>query len=118
MNGQDRRPCPAPRSPRTRAGQLHRRAFGGPPAGEFGAEVIKVEQPGIGDQVRRWRLHRGETSMMWRTLGRNKKSVTIDLRTAEGQELVRRLADRVDVVIENYRPGKLESWGLGARRAA
>jgi formyl-CoA transferase len=80
--------------------------------GEFGAEVIKVEQPGIGDQVRRWRLFRGETSMMWRTMARNKKSVTIDLRTAEGQDLVRRLASRVDVVIENYRPGKLESWGL------
>ena len=80
---------------------------------EFGAEVIKVEQPGIGDQVRRWRLFRGETSMMWRTLARNKKSVTIDLHTAEGQELVRRLAGRADAVVENYRPGKLESWGLG-----
>ena len=80
---------------------------------EFGAEVIKVEQPGVGDQVRRWRLFRGETSMMWRTLARNKKSVTIDLHTTEGQELVRRLAGRADAVIENYRPGKLESWGLG-----
>jgi formyl-CoA transferase len=80
---------------------------------EFGAEVIKVEQPGVGDQVRRWRLLRGETSMMWRTLARNKKSVTIDLHAAEGQELVRRLAGRADAVIENYRPGKLESWGLG-----
>ncbi|HVH22326.1 MAG TPA: CoA transferase [Pseudonocardia sp.] len=80
---------------------------------EFGAEVIKVEQPGVGDQVRRWRLFRGETSMMWRTLARNKKSVTIDLHTAEGQELVRRLAGRADAVVENYRPGKLESWGLG-----
>ena len=80
--------------------------------GEFGAEVIKVEQPRVGDQVRRWRLPRGETSMMWRTLGRNKKSVTIDIRTPEGADLVRRLAQRVDGVIENYRPGKLESWGL------
>jgi succinyl-CoA---D-citramalate CoA-transferase len=83
---------------------------------EFGAEVIKVEQPGVGDQVRRWRLFRGETSMMWRTLARNKKSVTIDLHTPEGQELVRRLAGRADAVIENYRPGKLESWGLGPER--
>ncbi len=83
---------------------------------EFGAEVIKVEQPGVGDQVRRWRLFRGETSMMWRTLARNKKSVTIDLHTAEGQELVRRMAGRADAVIENYRPGKLESWGLGPER--
>jgi formyl-CoA transferase len=79
---------------------------------EFGAEVIKVEQPGVGDQVRRWRLERGETSMMWRTLGRNKKSVTIDIRTRKGAELIRQLAGQTDVVIENYRPGKLESWGL------
>src|SRR5215210_7855538 len=79
---------------------------------EFGAEVIKVEQPGTGDQIRDWRLFRGETSMMWRTLGRNKKSITIDIRTGEGQDLVRRLAAEVDVVIENYRPGKLESWHL------
>jgi formyl-CoA transferase len=80
--------------------------------GEFGAEVIKIEQPRVGDQVRHWRLSRGETSMMWRTLGRNKKSVTIDIRTAEGADLVRRLAARTDVLVENYRPGKLESWGL------
>ncbi len=80
--------------------------------GEFGADVIKIEQPGVGDQIRRWRLFRGETSMMWRTMARNKRSVTIDLHRPEGQELVRRLAAHVDVVIENYRPGKLESWGL------
>lgn len=79
---------------------------------EFGAEVIKVEEPVAGDQVREWRLFRGETSMMWRTLARNKKSITIDIRTEQGQELVRRLAGLVDVVIENYRPGKLESWHL------
>jgi formyl-CoA transferase len=79
---------------------------------DFGAEVIKVEQPGVGDQVRRWRLFRGQTSMMWRTLGRNKKSITIDIRTPEGQELIRRLAAHADVLIENYRPGKLESWNL------
>jgi len=79
---------------------------------EFGAEVIKIEQPQVGDQVRRWRLERGQTSMMWRTLGRNKKSVTADIRTASGADIVRRLAARVDVVLENYRPGKLEAWGL------
>jgi formyl-CoA transferase len=79
---------------------------------EFGAEVIKIEKPGVGDQIRHWRLPRGSTSMMWRTLGRNKKSVTIDLRTPQGTELVRRLAAKVDVVLENYRPGTLESWGL------
>ena len=80
--------------------------------GEFGAEVVKVEQPGVGDEVRRWRLLRGETSMMWRTLGRNKKSVTIDLRTPAGQDLVRRLAATADIVLENYRPGTLERWGI------
>lgn len=79
---------------------------------EFGAEVIKIELPRVGDEVRSWRLLRGDTSMMWRAIARNKKSVTIDLRTPEGAELVRRLAARVDVVVENYRPGKLESWGL------
>jgi formyl-CoA transferase len=80
---------------------------------EFGAEVIKVELPRVGDEVRSWRLVRGDTSMMWRAIARNKKSVTIDLRTPEGADLVRRLVEQVDVVVENYRPGKLESWGLG-----
>lgn len=81
---------------------------------DFGAEVIKVEQPVIGDQIRHWRLFRGDTSMMWRALGRNKKSITIDIRRVEGQELVRRLAAQVDIVVENYRPGKLEEWELSA----
>lgn len=79
---------------------------------EFGAEVIKIELPRVGDEVRSWRLTRGDTSMMWRAIARNKKSVTIDLRTPEGADLVRRLAEHVDVLVENYRPGKLESWGL------
>ncbi len=79
---------------------------------DFGADVIKVELPGVGDQIREWRLARGDTSMMWRVLSRNKKSLTVDMRTAAGAELIRRLAGRVDVVLENYRPGKLESWGL------
>ena len=79
---------------------------------EFGAEVIKIEKPRSGDQVRHWRLLRGDTSMMWRTLARNKKSVTIDLRTPRGNQLARRLAGKADVVLENYRPGTLEAWGL------
>lgn len=79
---------------------------------EFGAEVIKIELPRVGDELRKWRLVRGDTSMMWRTIARNKKSVTIDMRTAEGADLIRRLAGKVDVIVENYRPGKLESWGL------
>jgi formyl-CoA transferase len=79
---------------------------------EFGAEVIKIELPRIGDEVRSWRLVKGTTSMMWRAMARNKKSVTIDLRTPEGAQLILRLVEHVDVVVENYRPGKLESWGL------
>lgn len=79
---------------------------------EFGAEVIKIELPRVGDEVRSWRLAKGDTSMMWRAIARNKKSVTVDLRTPEGSALILRLVEHVDVVVENYRPGKLESWGL------
>ena len=89
----------------------------GPTAGkllaEFGAEVIKIEQPGSGDQVRRWRPFGDETSMLRKTLSRNKKSVAIDLRKPQGAEIVRKLARHCDALIENYRPGRLESWGLG-----
>lgn len=89
----------------------------GPTAGrlmaEFGAEVLKVEKPGAGDQVRQWRLYGDEVSMLWRTLARNKKSVTIDLGRTEGAEVICALARRCDVLIENFRPGKLESWGIG-----
>jgi formyl-CoA transferase len=80
--------------------------------GEFGAEVIKIELPRVGDEVRSWRLFKGNTSMMWRAMARNKKSVTVDLRTPEGAALILSLVEHVDVVVENYRPGKLESWGL------
>jgi formyl-CoA transferase len=80
--------------------------------GEFGAEVIKIELPRVGDEVRSWRLVRGDTSMMWRAMARNKKSVTVDMRTPEGAELILRLIEHIDVLVENYRPGKLESWGL------
>ena len=79
---------------------------------EFGAEVIKIELPRVGDEVRSWRLVRGDTSMMWRAMARNKKSVTVDMRTPEGAQLILRLIEHIDVVVENYRPGKLESWGL------
>ncbi|SJM66886.1 CaiB/BaiF CoA-transferase family protein [Gulosibacter sp. 10] len=81
--------------------------------GDFGADVIKVEKPQGGDELRDWRKSRGETSMLFRTLGRNKRSVVLDLRTEEGQEAVRRLARSCDVVIENFRPGTLERWGIG-----
>lgn len=81
--------------------------------GDFGAEVIKIENPVGGDELRDWRKLRGATSMFFRTLGRNKRSVALDLRTAEGQSAVKRLAAQVDVVIENFRPGTLERWNLG-----
>ncbi len=80
---------------------------------QFGAEVIKIEAPGQGDPLRTWRkLHDG-TSLWWRSQSRNKKSVALNLQTAEGQRIVRDLVRTTDVVIENFRPGTLERWTLG-----
>ena len=80
---------------------------------EFGAQVIKIESPDGGDPLRTWRkLHDG-TSLWWYAQARNKKSVTVNLKTQEGQELVRRLVKDADIVIENFRPGALEKWNLG-----
>ncbi len=80
---------------------------------EFGAQVIKVEAPDGGDPLRQWRkLHQG-TSLWWYVQARNKKSVTVNMRDPEGQEIVRSLAAQADIVIENFRPGTLEKWGLG-----
>lgn len=81
---------------------------------DFGAEVVKVEPPGKGDPMREWGRHRhnGRT-LWWPILARNKRSVTIDLRTPQGQDLVRRLIPQCDMLLENFRPGTLESWGLG-----
>jgi len=80
---------------------------------EFGAEVIKIEQPGSGDPLRKWRkLHQG-TSLWWYLQSRNKKSIAIDLKSTEGRSVVRRLAAQADVVIENFKPGTLEKLGLG-----
>ncbi|GAA1659485.1 CoA transferase [Citricoccus zhacaiensis] len=81
--------------------------------GDFGAEVIKVERPLGGDELRDWRKTRGDTSMLFRTMGRNKKSVALDLRSELGREAVLKMAAGADVVIENFRPGTLEKWGLG-----
>ena len=98
-------------------GQLIAGPFAGKFFSEFGAEVIKIEPP-QGDPLRKWRkLHRG-TSLWWYVQNRNKKSVTVDLRAPEGQEVVRRIARDADVVIENFRPGTLEKWGLGYERLA
>ncbi|BCW47596.1 CaiB/BaiF CoA-transferase family protein [Arthrobacter sp. StoSoilB5] len=80
---------------------------------DFGAEVIKVERPGTGDELRNWRLHKGNTSMLYRTLNRNKKSVVLDLRTEAGKQAVLALVAKSDILLENFRPGTLEKWGLG-----
>ncbi|MEM9557149.1 MAG: CoA transferase [Acidobacteriota bacterium] len=94
-------------------GQLVAGPFAGTLLAYFGAEVIKVEPPG-GDPIRGWReIDDSGTSLWWYSLGRNKRCITLDLRTEEGRDLARRLADRVDVLIENFRPGTMERWGLG-----
>jgi crotonobetainyl-CoA:carnitine CoA-transferase CaiB-like acyl-CoA transferase len=95
-------------------GQLVAGPFAGQLLGTFGADVIKVEPPDGGDPLRRWRRLEGDTSLWWRSLGRNKRCVTADLRRPEGRDLVRRLLGcGVDVVLENFRPGRMETWGLG-----
>lgn len=94
-------------------GQLIAGPFTGSFLGYFGAEVIKVEQPGVGDPLRKWRMMDGDTSVWWASMARNKKCITANLRTAEGAALVRRLAGECDVLIENFRPGAMEKWGLG-----
>ncbi|PPJ13458.1 formyl-CoA transferase [Nocardia nova] len=81
--------------------------------GDFGAEVIKVERPKTGDELRNWRLYGGDTSMLYRTVNRNKKSITLDLRTEAGRAIVLDLIRHCDVLLENFRPGMLEKWGLG-----
>lgn len=80
---------------------------------DFGAEVIKVERPRTGDELRNWRLYAGSTSMLFRTINRNKKSIVLDLRSPAGRRAVLGLVAGCDVVLENFRPGTLEKWGLG-----
>ena len=95
-------------------GQLLAGPFAGTILGYFGAEVIKIEPPGNGDPIRNWRLlDKDGTGYWWRSLGRNKKSVTANLRKEQGREILRRLMLTADVVIENFKPGTMEKWGLG-----
>lgn len=94
-------------------GQLMAGPFAGTLLAYFGADVIKIEPPGKGDAVRGWRAIEGDTSLWWYSLGRNKRSVTVNLKSDEGREIVRRLAEKVDVLIENFRPGTMEKWDLG-----
>ena len=94
-------------------GQLLAGPFAGCMLGYFGAEVIKIESPNGGDPIRNWRQMKDGTSLWWYSLARNKKSVTIDLKTKAGIELVKQLIDTADIVIENFRPGVVENWGIG-----
>jgi crotonobetainyl-CoA:carnitine CoA-transferase CaiB-like acyl-CoA transferase len=94
-------------------GQILAGAFATTILGYFGAEVIKIEAPGSGDPIRKWRIVKDDTSLWWWSLARNKQSVTIDLKTPDGQQLVRDLCGQCDVLVENFRPGQMERWGLG-----
>ncbi len=94
-------------------GQLIAGPFAGKTLADFGARVIKIEPPGDGDPLRNWRVVRNGTSLWWHVQSRNKLSVAIDLRDSEGQAILRKLAAEADVLIENFRPGTMEQWGLG-----
>ncbi len=94
-------------------GQLLAGPFTGAMLAYFGAEVIKIEPPGAGDPIRGWRVLENGTSLWWRSLGRNKKSVTVDLKQERGQQMAADLIASADVVVENFRPGVMEKWGLG-----
>jgi formyl-CoA transferase len=94
-------------------GQLIAGPFVGKTLGEFGADVVKIEPPGTGDPLRNWRLLKDGTSLWWQVQSRNKRSVALDLKDPEAQQAVRALAAGADVLIENFRPGQMESWGLG-----
>ena len=93
-------------------GQLIAGPFAAKTLADFGAEVVKIEPPGAGDPLRKWRLLKDGTSVWWQVQSRNKRSLALDLRTTEGQDVARRLAAEADVLIENFRPGALEGWNL------
>jgi formyl-CoA transferase len=94
-------------------GQLIAGPFAGKTLGEFGADVIKIEAPGAGDPLRNWRLIKDGTSVWWQVQSRNKRSIALDLRGKEGQGIAKKLIAQADVLIENFRPGTLEGWGMG-----
>lgn len=93
-------------------GQLIAGPFAAKTLADFGADVIKIEPPKVGDALRKWRLLKDGTSVWWQVQSRNKKSLSLDLRQVEAQEIVRTLIKEADVLIENFRPGTLEGWGL------
>jgi formyl-CoA transferase len=94
-------------------GQLIAGPFAAKTLADFGADVVKVEPPGAGDPLRKWRLLKDGTSVWWQVQSRNKRSIALDLKDAAAQDIVRRLASEADVLIENFRPGAMEGWGLG-----
>jgi formyl-CoA transferase len=93
-------------------GQLIAGPFSAKTLGDFGADIIKIEPPGAGDPLRNWRMLQDGTSVWWQVQSRNKRSIAIDLRNAEGQDIARQLIAQADVLIENFRPGTLEGWGM------
>ena len=93
-------------------GQLIAGPFAAKTLGDFGADVIKIEAPIVGDALRKWRLLKDGTSVWWQVQSRNKRSLSLDLKLVEAQEIVRSLVKEADILIENFRPGTLESWGL------
>jgi len=94
-------------------GSLIAGPYAGAVLAQFGAEVIKIEPPGIGDPLRKWRKMDGDTSLWWYSQSRNKKSLTLNLKDPNGQEVLRDLVKDADVLVENFRPGTLEKWNLG-----
>jgi len=94
-------------------GQLIAGPFAAKTLADFGADVVKIEPPGSGDPLRQWRLIRDGTSVWWQVQSRNKRSLALDLREPQARDIVRRLAAEADVLIENFRPGAMEGWGLG-----
>lgn len=111
-------PVPAATSPLAglkvlELGQLIAGPFAAKTLADFGADIIKIETPGAGDPLRKWRLLKDGTSVWWQVQSRNKRSVALDLKSPEAQDIVRRLAADADVLIENFRPGAMEGWGLG-----
>ncbi|MFB9869024.1 CaiB/BaiF CoA transferase family protein [Vreelandella sulfidaeris] len=113
MNASEARQLPLKGLKVLELGQLIAGPFATKLLGEFGADVIKIEPPGTGDPLRKWRMIEDGTSLWWHVQTRNKRSVALDLRSEEGQALVRKLATEADVVVENFRPGTLDNWGLG-----
>lgn len=97
-------------------GQLIAGPFAAKTLADFGADVIKIEPPNVGDALRKWRLLKNGTSVWWQVQSRNKRSLSLDLKLVEAQEIVRMLVKEADVLIENFRPGTLEGWGLDPQK--